>query len=175
MSWSLRLGSIAGIGIFVHWTFSLIIIFVLLLYLGGGQPVGVALTGVLFVLGVFVCVVLHELGHALWARRYGIHTRDIILLPIGGVARLERMPEKPKEEFLVAMAGPAVNVVIAAILFLLLAAFFIPVGGWERLSDELRVFAGVQEEGVPQNHFAMLMWVNLFLVAFNLLPAFPMD
>src|SRR5207248_6306340 len=105
-------------GIYVHWTFLLLPAWVLLNNLGGGLPVAVYL--LTFVTSVFGCVVLHELGHALMARYFGIQTRDITLYPIGGIARLERMSEKPWEEFCIALAGPAVNVAIAACLFVLL-------------------------------------------------------
>ncbi len=118
--------------------------------------------GVFFLLLLFACVLLHEFGHALMARRFGIATRDIILLPIGGVARLEHMPEKPRQELWVALAGPTVNLAIAAVLFALLSVM----GGlqpWDRL--------GIADGPLLQR----LIPVNLFIMVFNLLPAFPMD
>jgi Zn-dependent protease/CBS domain-containing protein len=162
MKWSFRLLEVAGIGIFVHWTFLLLIGWIVFAQVSAGDSAAVVVTGVGFVLALFACVVLHELGHALTARVFGVKTRDITLLPIGGVARLERIPEAPFQEFLVAIAGPAVNVAIAALLFVILVLL----GTLEELS-RVRLVGG--------SFLAKLMWVNVGLVAFNLLPAFPMD
>lgn len=162
MKWSLHLGTYAGIGVYLHWTFALLIGWIFLANLGSGQTVPQALAAVGFVLALFFCVVLHEFGHALTAKRYGVRTRDITLLPIGGVARLERIPENPMQEFWVAVAGPAVNVVIAGVLFLVLAL----ANGTGQLLDW---------NWLQGRFLAQLMWVNLFIVGFNLLPAFPMD
>ena len=140
MRWSWKVGRLAGIELRIHVTF--------LLLLGWMAAAG----GAGFILALFGCVVLHELGHSLAARRYGIATRDITLLPIGGVARLERMPEKPSQELWVALAGPAVNVGIATALYGLLTA---------------GIFGGAFVE--------RLLMANVGLVLFNLIPAFPMD
>ncbi len=161
-SW--KLGSLFGIGIYIHWSFILILGFVLYSnWTLGGPPM--ALYGVGLVLALFGCVLLHELGHALTARRFGISTRDITLYMIGGVARLERMSERPLEEFLIAIAGPAVNVVIAGIL---LPLVLLGNGG---------VVLGLAESATFANHHFLLdlLSINSWLVAFNLLPAFPMD
>lgn len=162
MRWSWKLGHVAGIRIQVHWTFLLIVLWVILVHASRGAGVGEVAAGVLLVLTVFGCVVLHELGHALTARRYGIATRDITLLPIGGVARLERMPDQPAQELIVAAAGPAVNVVIAGLLWSGLAAVGAPLA----LNETLQVGG---------NLVGQLLWINVMLVLFNLLPAFPMD
>src|SRR5690606_26898705 len=126
----------------------------------GGVPA--ALTALAFILGIFGSVLLHEFGHALAARRYGIRTPDITLLPIGGVARLERLPERPVEELVVALAGPAVNVVIAAVLYAVLLAL-----GQPNPLSEFQIIGG--------NLMAQLLVTNLWLALFNLVPAFPMD
>jgi Zn-dependent protease len=117
MKWSWKLVRLAGIDLYVHATFFLLIAWVGLSYWRAEGTLTAVLGGVGFILALFACVVLHELGHALTARRYGIRTRNITLLPIGGVAALERMPEDPKQEIIVALAGPAVNLVIAACLW----------------------------------------------------------
>jgi Zn-dependent protease/CBS domain-containing protein len=162
MKWSWRLGTFAGIGVYVHATFGLLIGWVGVVHWVEGRTALAVVDGIAFMLAIFACVVLHEFGHALTARRYGIRTRDITLLPIGGVARLERMPDQPMQEFWVAVAGPAVNVVIAALLYLVLSATgaLVPI-------ETLTMTAGSFVE--------RLMVVNLFLVGFNLIPAFPMD
>ena len=162
MRWSWKIGEFAGIGVYVHATFWLLILFILYTHWSQGHSLATTLAGVVFIMAIFFCVVLHEFGHALTARKYGIRTKDITLLPIGGLARLERMPEDPRQELWVAAAGPAVNVVIAAALFLVLTAL----GSRPGLKDF---------EWVGGNFLTKLMMVNVWLVGFNLLPAFPMD
>ncbi len=160
MGWSFPIGSVGGTLIRVHVTFFLLLAWVAgSAWIAGGAQA--ALDSVLFILLLFACVVLHELGHVLAARRYGVQTPDITLLPIGGVARLERIPEKPSQEFVIAIAGPAVNVVIAAILLVILGGI-LPAGSLE-----------LDNPGV--NLLARLAGANIFLVVFNLIPAFPMD
>jgi Zn-dependent protease len=150
LSW--KIGRFAGIDVFVHATFLIVCLLFRDVFEGGLQSV----LNVGLILAVFGCVILHEFGHALMARRFGIRTRDITLYPIGGVARLERMPRAPGAELLIALAGPAVNFAIAAALSPL-------------------VFLGGPELGVLTDILAQLLLVNLILGLFNLIPAFPMD
>src|SRR6202047_1116915 len=121
MGWSWRIGRIAGIDVYVHFTFVFLVIWVAAAYYMAHGELADAVRGLGFIISLFGIVVLHELAHALAARRYGIRTRDITLLPIGGVARLERMPEDPWQELVVALAGPAVNVALAAGIYVVLA------------------------------------------------------
>ena len=162
MKGSFRLGRFAGIDVFVHLTFFLLLGWVALVHWQHGRSLSAALAGVMFIIAIFVCVLLHEYGHALMARRYGISTRDILLLPMGGVARLERLPSQPGRELWVAFAGPAVNAAIAVVLF-----------GWLKLTA---AWEPLQSLTVTTGPFLeRLMAVNLLMIAFNLLPAFPMD
>ncbi|WP_299441353.1 site-2 protease family protein [uncultured Aquimarina sp.] len=168
MKGSLHLGSVFNVAIKVHWTFLLIIVWVTFLELKSGGNVQNVLVSIFFILLVFVCVVLHEFGHILTARRFGVNTKKITLLPIGGVASMDRIPENPKEELLIALAGPAVNIVIAILL-----AFFIPLqmffgqdsGALETTLDHVTI----------QNLVVYLFSVNIILALFNFIPAFPMD
>ncbi len=161
MRWSIKLGTYAGTEVRLHITFFLLLAFYgFIFYSVGGVPAMVY--GLVFILLLFFCVLLHEFGHALAARNYGIRTPDITLLPIGGVARLEKMPDKPGQELVVALAGPAVNVAIALGLWLAIGSNLDP--------RQLNPFA--EPSG---NLFVDLLRVNLILVVFNLIPAFPMD
>jgi Zn-dependent protease len=123
MRWSIKLFDVGGTAVRLHLTFFLLLAWIAAIHWGSGGAVA-AIDGIVFIVALFICVVLHEFGHIIAARRYGIHTSDITLLPIGGVASLERMPEKPGQEIVVALAGPAVNLVIAFILIFLLGAHF---------------------------------------------------
>ncbi len=161
MSWSLNIGSVAGTVIRIHVTFLLFLAWIFgVSYFSSGPQV--ALGALLFMVLLFLCVLLHEFGHIFAARAFGVRTPDVILLPIGGVSRLERIPEKPKEEFLIAIAGPMVNVAITLVLFLLAGA---------NISNfHLATLWSAKVSMVER-----LALVNLFLAVFNLIPAFPMD
>jgi Zn-dependent protease/predicted transcriptional regulator len=161
MQWSIKTVSISGIQVKVHITFLLLLVWLAVIDYGIGG-ISTAVDGVLFFCLVFLCVVLHEFGHAFAARRYGIRTPDITLLPIGGVARLERMPDKPSQEVVVAIAGPLVNVVIVAVL--------------ESAALLLTGQPDINPMQLPgQNLLGRLIGVNIMLVVFNMIPAFPMD
>ena len=162
MKWSFKLGRFLGIDVFVHFTFLILLVVIGIAHWLPERSLATALSGMLFFALLFLCVLLHEYGHALMARRFGVGTKDITLLPIGGVARLERIPEKPVQELWVALAGPAVNVVIA----LLLTAWLTLQNAWEPLST-----LGIADGSLVER----LLAVNMGLVIFNMLPAFPMD
>ncbi|MDX1332764.1 MAG: site-2 protease family protein [Robiginitalea sp.] len=168
MKGALVLGRLGGIEIKVHWTFSLLLIWVLFSTFKQGGDTAMALFNTVLVLVLFFCVVLHELGHSRMARRFGIQTRSITLLPIGGVASLERMPEKPNEELAVALAGPAVNVLIALLLLLV-----VPLGTYQGFTAAQweQFFATPSLDAF----LVYLLMANILLVLFNLIPAFPMD
>ena len=155
MSNSYYLGKLAGIDVKLHWSFLLLPAWVLFSTLGAGGSVAAAAPALALLIGVFGCVVLHEIGHALAARKFGIATHDIVLYPIGGVASLLRIPKNPLQELIIAVAGPAVNVVIAALLF-----------GWLAITSL---------NGSAGSFVHSLAWVNVGLVIFNMIPAFPMD
>jgi Zn-dependent protease len=163
MKYSLYLGRVSGIKISVHWTFLILIFWIVFSNLRSGLGFNDIVWSVTFVLAIFFCVILHELGHALTAQRFNIKTREISILPIGGVAQLESIPEKPKEELLVALAGPAVNILIAALLF-----------PFVRFTQDIGELDSIARVG-PANFFVALMSINLWLALFNLIPAFPMD
>jgi Zn-dependent protease len=161
MGWSLRIGRLFGIDVFVHFTFLILLAWIAAgSYVATGDPLA-AVAGLLLTGAVFGIIVLHELGHALAARYYGIPTRDITLLPIGGVARLERMPDKPVQELVVALAGPAVNVVLAGVFFAAMLLLGSPA------PDMAISFTG--------DMLSLLVSINVGLALFNMLPAFPMD
>lgn len=161
MGWSLNIGSIAGTAVRIHITFLLFLgwIFIASWVSGGADA---AWSGLSFMVLLFACVLAHEFGHIFTARAFGVSTPDVTLLPIGGVARLERIPDKPSEELLVALAGPAVNVVIALVLVLL--------AGANLHTNSLAAMERAQISMVDR-----LAAVNLFIAVFNMIPAFPMD
>ena len=165
MKWSWKIGRIGGIDLRVHATFLILLAWMALVYYRSSGTAAGAVRGVLFTLALFASVVLHEFGHAAAARRVGVPTRDITLLPIGGVARLEYIPRKAKQELGIALAGPAITVVIALLLALVLRLLHAP----------LVVAADAVVTGSGAGLLAQLMWVNVYLLVFNLLPAFPMD
>jgi len=161
---SLYLGKIAGIKLYVHWTFLLLIVWVVLSSYRNGFNEDSTLYSVLLVLTAFVCVTLHEFGHALTAKHFHYITNDITLLPIGGIARMDELPDKPKQELAVALAGPLVNVVIALVL--------LPFVLWKGLPDTnaVTIIGGNMDD-----YLGGIFYINISLAIFNLIPAFPMD
>ena len=170
MGGSFKIATLRGIDIKIHVTFFLILVYAAIMFGAGGRGAGGAVFGVVATLLLFGCVVLHELGHSLVAQRYGIPVRDITLWPIGGVARLERMPDKPAQEFWVAIAGPLVNFAIAAVIFVAAQALARVQMAFDLGAIE-RALLQLQAPGL----LSYLFTTNLFLGLFNLIPAFPMD
>jgi Zn-dependent protease len=217
MKYSLKMFTWFKIPVYLHWSFGLILIFILFSFIkeGSGPFEILVAFGILMVLST--SVLLHEFGHSLTARRYGVNTQDIILTPIGGIARLERMPDKPRQEFLVAIAGPMVNVVIAILLFILGKILFSGVYWEVFMSTILDYFQGflhflstiwkfatgnisfsevksqlasnheipsqtqdlISESGIKVGlalqFIPLILGLNIWLVLFNMIPAFPMD
>ena len=161
MLWSLNLFSVSSTAVRIHFKFFLLLGWLgIASWLQGGPSA--AIDSIVFIVLLFACVVLHEFGHVYAAKRYGIETPDVTVLPIGGLARLERIPDDPREEAMVAVAGPLVNVAIALVLVILIGARF-------DLSDMANL------EQVSGSLQARLAAANIMLVLFNLIPAFPMD
>jgi Zn-dependent protease/CBS domain-containing protein len=162
MSWSVNIGSIAGTAIRIHVTFLLLLAFFFLQGWAAAGSINDGVNSVVFVVLVFACVLTHEFGHIFTARAFGVETPDVTLLPIGGVARLARIPEKPSEEFLIAIAGPLVNVAIAVVLLAVTPA-------------HLSVAHLAAMESPKLSTIDRLAMINLYLAVFNMIPAFPMD
>jgi len=159
------IGSYAGIPVKLHWSLGLLFLF--LAYFGRAiinlDNQGLAWFLIL-IFTLFLCVIFHEFGHALVAKKFGIQTKDIILSPIGGIARLERIPEKPKDEVIIALAGPLMNLLIACLILIVLLLISHPIS--------------IPSDSYPQNireFLRVAFWLNIILFVFNLIPAFPMD
>ncbi|MDQ3140678.1 MAG: site-2 protease family protein [Bacteroidota bacterium] len=163
-----HIGTFFKIPVKIHWTFGLIIMYVVFSSLSDGFTWQAIVVEVVFVLSLFFCVVLHEFGHALTAQRFNVETEDIILLPIGGVARLKNMPEKPIQELIIAIMGPVVNVIIALLIFTGLYIYY---------DFNYSFFTSITEIEFLNwsGFFPLLMTSNILLVVFNMIPAFPMD
>jgi len=169
---SFPLLTVRGIVIRMHITFPLILVWAVLQFgVFTGQGVSGAVFGIIVMLLLFTIVVLHELGHSLAAQHYGVPVNEIVLLPIGGVAQLQRIPEKPVQELVIAIAGPLVNIGIAILLYLAHRLFGI---GGVSAGDPMRLLMGVGRGGINAI-FDYIFALNLFLAIFNLIPAFPMD
>lgn len=175
MSGSMKVAKLFGIPVFVHWSFLLLFFWIAYLTIATGFGLKFFFWYSALFLGIFICVVFHEFGHALTARRYGVKTRDIILSPIGGIARLEKLPEKPFQEFLVALAGPLVNIGIFLVLLSIQLVF--DVGDLEvwREPDFPSMMNILLRGSFVSFMFTTLLGLNLGLAVFNMIPAFPMD
>lgn len=174
MSWSIRLTQVAGIPIKLHMTFFIILLLGAWQWAGrGDDPLRGAIFGITLMMALFFCVVLHELGHSLMARRFGIQTREILLLPLGGIAQLDKNPEQPRHELLIALAGPVVNLLIAAML--VLVGLSPQVSLFNSLLDGQGLTAALSGQPSLHNLLLWLLSANLSLVLFNLIPAFPLD
>jgi stage IV sporulation protein FB len=160
MRWSFALGNIAGTTVRIHWTFVIFLTWIVFAAYAANGPAGALSSGLFFVL-LFGSVLLHEFGHIFTARRFGVRTPDVVLLPIGGVSQMERIPEKPRQELLIALAGPTVNIIIGGLLVLVL-------GGLPQQPDMTMTNLG-------KHLWTHLAFTNFALAIFNLLPAFPMD
>lgn len=165
MGRTFTIGSYAGIPVKLHWSLGLLFLF--LAYFGRAiinlDNQGLAWFLIL-IFTLFLCVIFHEFGHALVAKKFGIQTKDIILSPIGGIARLERIPEKPKDEVIIALAGPLMNLLIACLILIVLLLISHPIS--------------IPSDSYPQNireFLRVAFWLNIILFVFNLIPAFPMD
>ena len=160
MQWSFKLGKIFGIQFQIHVTFLILLVFIFLAGLKRGQEQ--AVLGVLFICAIFACVLIHEIGHSLIARRFGIEAKSITLLPIGGVATMEEIPEKPMQEIAISAVGPFINLAIAGILYLF-------IGTWSGI-----ITPNLYPDSI-RDMFTRLIGINIMLAVFNLIPAFPMD
>jgi Zn-dependent protease/predicted transcriptional regulator len=160
--WTWNIGRIAGIPIRMHLTMLVLLAWIAVMYMVQGATFGATGLGLLLVATIFIIIVVHELGHALVARRFGIATHDIMLLPIGGIASLERMPDKPQQELAVAIVGPAINLVLAGLIYL----GIVVTGGSTSVTEAATIGGALATQ---------LMWINIGLAVFNMLPAFPMD
>ncbi len=168
LGYKLGVGRYFGIPVYFHWSFVLTLLLIGYVWKSEQLNLSEGLIFTLFYFSIFLCIVLHEYGHALTARRFGIGTRDILLTPIGGVARLEGMPLVPKGELLIALAGPAVNLIIAGIIFIGSRL----IGITSLTPDTIDVIEIIKH---PVGFMYYLFWMNVILVGFNLIPAFPMD
>ncbi len=171
MKWSFKLGAVSGIDIRIHFTFVFVVIWAAVQGVSGLGGIRGALFAAVSILLLFVCITLHELGHSLVARRLGVRVKDITLLPIGGVAQLETLPERPLHELLIALAGPAVNIAIAAGLALIV----LPLGSTAALLNPGYLSYLLLGSRSLLALLIYLLGANLILALFNLIPAFPMD